>query len=280
MRLPNLDQIGYFCFIGPDKTGSSWLYELLRSQEGVVLPRSKELFYFDRFFSRGRRWYDANYTVMNGDHARCYGEICHDYILSREALERLYAYRPDARIIIGIRDPVERALSHYKFLARSGIAIGPIDKALEKAPEIVDNSRYSLLLPRVESLFKNASIIFLSHENLHRHPDDTATYICDSLGIERSFSFDPATRVLEASSARNRLLSYAVKKGAWGARRLRMQSAVGTIKRSAVVNRLLYRPFDSKRDASLGDMRHMLKPILAPEQEYLRARGLMGSENR
>lgn len=77
----------------------------------------KELHFFDDNWGRGLDWYQSHFAV--GAHHQVRGEASPSYMYERDAAARIAATLPDARIIAIVRNPVDRAWSHY-WLNRSG----------------------------------------------------------------------------------------------------------------------------------------------------------------
>ena len=98
-----------FICIGAQKAGTSWLYEQLRVHSGVFMPM-RELNFFYRRLEVG--WYTAQYADSNGGSVS--GDISPNYSAFIGLASRISAICPLARIILIIRDPVERAFSQYK----------------------------------------------------------------------------------------------------------------------------------------------------------------------
>ena len=46
-----------FLFIGPDKTGSSWMFHILSRHPDCFVPVAKDIYFFDRYYSKGMGWY-------------------------------------------------------------------------------------------------------------------------------------------------------------------------------------------------------------------------------
>jgi sulfotransferase family protein len=104
-----------FFILGPPRTGTSWLHEILRGR--AILPSSaKETRFFDSHFHRGTDWYRAHYPkTIDG---RCIGEVAPTYFASAEARERIAKLFPQARVVCIFRNPVERVLSLYRVKRR------------------------------------------------------------------------------------------------------------------------------------------------------------------
>lgn len=139
----NLALFPDFMFVGPQRTGSFWLYENLRWHPQIFVER-KEIYYFNvldqpahrKFRSAELNWYLAHFRQQPLDwlkktlhaalkHRERYapirrGEGTASYAaMRREYIAEILALRPDIRIIIMVRDPVARAWSHaYKDLVQ------------------------------------------------------------------------------------------------------------------------------------------------------------------
>lgn len=101
-----------FFIIGAQKSGTTSLYEyLVQSSTDIVPARTKELYFFSESFDRGQRFYESNFPVFKKN--KLTGEATPDYLFYHNCPARVYEYNPKAKIIIILRDPVERAFSQY-----------------------------------------------------------------------------------------------------------------------------------------------------------------------
>lgn len=145
-------------FVGPIRTGTTWIYEFLRNHPGVCLPGgAKEIFFFDRNYDKGRRWYDAHFRRCSREF-RCI-EMAPTLFSRSEAPERVRAVLGDPLIVVGLRHPVERAISHYAHYLRYGIVQAVPAAAMRNRPEIVEASRYSQYLPLWQQRFSAVHLI-------------------------------------------------------------------------------------------------------------------------
>jgi hypothetical protein len=97
--------------IGPPKSGTTWVYRCLKEHPEIAAPPTDSIHYFDMFFGKGREWYAAFFSEAR-EGQRLF-DPTPSYIRSPWAPRRIARENPDARIIICLRDPVERAFSHY-----------------------------------------------------------------------------------------------------------------------------------------------------------------------
>lgn len=110
-RLPD------FLIIGAQRSGTTSLYEALAGHPGVTPATRKEIHYFDFSWERGQRWYRSHFPRRRGGIT---GEATPFYLFHREAAARAARVVPDARIVAVLRDPVARAISHYRHAVRRG----------------------------------------------------------------------------------------------------------------------------------------------------------------
>lgn len=234
-----------FLFIGPDKTGSTWLYEILRKHPFCHVPELKDIYFFDRYYDRGLDWY---YSLFDGgpSEARAVGELSHDYLFSQAAAERIAADLPDVRLLTCLRDPVDRTFSHYLYMIRSGRTRVPFETALARFAELVDNSLYAKHLRRYLELFPREQVKVMFFEQLKADPRSFAAEVFEFLEVPFVDELPYEERVLAASRPRSMILARLAKLGAEGARRVGLTSLVGRIKSNPLVVKALYRPYDRR----------------------------------
>ncbi len=107
-----------FLIAGAQKCGTTSLAGAVRQHPEVHLSRRKEIHFFDRHFERGLDWYGSQFTPK--PHHTQVGEATPAYMYDAAARERLSETLPDARIVIILRNPVDRAYSHYWHKRRLG----------------------------------------------------------------------------------------------------------------------------------------------------------------
>lgn len=101
-----------FLVIGAQKAGTTALYAYLRWHPAITGPSWKEVSFFDRHWWRGEAWYRGQFPLRPG--GRLVGEASPSYLFHPLAPERARAVVPDAKLIVLLRDPVDRAYSQYQ----------------------------------------------------------------------------------------------------------------------------------------------------------------------
>lgn len=132
-----------FLILGAQKAGTTALYAYLRWHPTITGPSWKEVSYFDRHFARGEAWYRGQFpnrlrlalTERRAGSRPLVGEASPSYLFHPLAPERVAALLPSVRLIALLRDPVDRALSHYNHEVSLGREPLPFEEALAQEDE-------------------------------------------------------------------------------------------------------------------------------------------------
>jgi hypothetical protein len=257
-RLPN------FCFIGPDKAGSTWLHEVLIVQPDVYLSPAKDLYFFDRYYDRGPDWYRRQFAAAGPEH-RVVGEVCQDYLFHPEAARRIRdTLGPDVRLMVTAREPAARAFSSYLYMLKQGQQPGSFRAALDGRPELLDHGRYGTGLRRFLEVFDRPALHVAVFDDLVDDPQAFVDAVADWLGIGR-FTLDPSQLAarLPASRARSTTVARAARGMADWAREHDRAGLVGAVKRSPLTQRVLYKQLEQRPTLSEEDaayVRERLEP--------------------
>lgn len=144
-----------FVIVGAMKCGTSTLAAQLGAQPGLFMTTPKEPNFFsdDAVFARGLSWYQSLFAEAAAGDLK--GEASTHYTKRPtypQALPRLASVLPDVRLIYLIRDPLERAVSHYIHEWTQGVMDGDLESAFDEHPELVEYGRYAAqIAPWVEA---------------------------------------------------------------------------------------------------------------------------------
>ena len=242
------DLLPNFLHVGPSKSGSTWLHEVLIGHPQVYLSQAKDLYFFNRYYDRGPGWYRAQFRDAVPAH-KVIGEVCPDYLSCPQAPERIHAcLGPDIKLMVTLREPISRAFSGYLYLRKHGLAAPTFRETTKTAPELVDEGRYATHLRNYLQYFKQERLHVAFFDDLQADAQAFLDATTDWLGVARQgLSSGQLRAQLPASKARWLPLAVLAKRGANWVRRHDGADLVGTLKRSAVVQRLLYRPLGNDR---------------------------------
>lgn len=170
--------------IGPMRTATTWIYQYLSLRDDVCLPGGvKETFFFDRRYERGMSWYAAHFRHCSRQAKRRVVEVAPSYFHSDVAPKRVRSCLGVVRLIVVVRDPVERAISHYHYLRSRGLVGTSLTDAIRQFPEIIDASHYYRHLRRWEAIFGEANVSLLWYEDLKMDHMKFVKDLCNSLEI-------------------------------------------------------------------------------------------------
>lgn len=261
-RLPN------FLYIGPDKAGSTWLHEVLVNHPEIYLTPAKDLYYFDRYYSRGVEWYQRHFAEVTDQHV--VGEICQDYLSCAEAPARIAETLGSPKMMVTLRDPVERAHSSYLYMRKHGEGPGTFSEALRTKPSLLEHGRYGTQLKRYADMFGQDGLHVAVFDDLREDPQSFVDSVLGWLGVSpRVLREEDLERRLPASKARLVPAAWVVRQGANVVRALDGAKLVGHIKRSPRVHRLLYKPVPAAARQISDEDASFIRQRLRPEVDLV-----------
>lgn len=188
-----------FIVAGAQKAGTTALDYYLRQHPDLSLPKVKEVHYFDdeREFSNKPDY--SNYHAFFSDWGtiKLHGEVTPIYMYWNESMRRICDYNSKIKIIILLRNPVDRAYSHWNMESKKNKDPLPFQEALcaEKARckevfplqhrvfSYVSRGYYSTQLENIWRYFDKKNVLIIKHEELKRTPSFALNKISHFLGI-------------------------------------------------------------------------------------------------
>jgi hypothetical protein len=131
-----------FLVIGTQRGGTSSLYRYLGAHPDVVPPLRKEIGYFTRSFAQDEGWYRAHFPLAAARRPRAVlgratetFEATPDYLMHPLAAARAAGVVPDAKLVVLLREPAARAVSHWRHMCALGFESLGFDEALAREEE-------------------------------------------------------------------------------------------------------------------------------------------------
>jgi hypothetical protein len=137
--------------IGVQKGGTTTLHHLLQGHPEVFLPASKEVHFFSKHFAEGQQWYTEHFG--DAGEQRCRAEITPYYVFHPEVPARVQALLPEVRLILLLRDPVERTLSQLFHSRRLGFE--PLEPQQALAAELERLAGAEAVLARADGVHRS-----------------------------------------------------------------------------------------------------------------------------
>ncbi len=194
-RLPNLI-IG-----GAQKSGTTSLHRLLASHADVYFPPApaapQEIHFFDieANFRKGLGWYAELFSSQRGE--AFVAQTSPLYLYLPQVPGRIQAALPEVRLIFILRNPVDRAYSHYWHEVRYGWEWLPFEAALDGEAEriaqsfdarrhysYVDRGRYDAQLRHFEEHFSRSQVLLLRHDDLKADQASVHRQLAEFLSID------------------------------------------------------------------------------------------------
>lgn len=210
-------QLPTFLIIGAQKAGTTSLHEYLAEHPLVSPPTTKEVHYFDHSYHRGNAWYRAHFRVPSRPD-EISGESTPYYLFHPRVPELVARDLPGRKLIVILRDPIDRAFSHHNHERALGYEDLPFEEAIAREPSRLDgeeerilaNPRYlsfshqhhsylarSRYAEQLERWFRQADrdqFLILSAEDLFRDPRSVLAETQRFLGLEPDMPADVTAR--------------------------------------------------------------------------------------
>ena len=122
-----------FIIPGFMKCGTTSLYDYIAQHPNVLPASQKEIMFFnnEKSYKLGLDWYRANFPPISKDANYITGEASTLYALDFTIPEKLYQAFPNIKLIFILRNPVDRAISHYYFNVNTRGLSKSLDEAIE-----------------------------------------------------------------------------------------------------------------------------------------------------
>ncbi len=170
-----------FLIIGAAKAATTWLQRCLQAQPSVFMP-DPELHYFSREYHRGAGWFNSFFA--KAPKGAMIGEKSNSYFDQPEAMRRIKEHVPDAKLILQLRNPIERAYSDYCMLYRRGEVDAKIEHHFKPGERFLEGGRYGHHLAHIDDLFPAEQLLLLVYDDVLKQPTEHLARVRDFLALE------------------------------------------------------------------------------------------------
>ena len=125
----------HFIIIGVQKGGTNSLYHYLCKHPQIVAATQKEIHFFTLNYEQGLNWYQSQFPPDADGKQILTGEGSPYYLFHPLVPQRLYESFPNTRLIVLLRNPVDRAISHYYWEVKLGYEPLSLEEAIAQEPE-------------------------------------------------------------------------------------------------------------------------------------------------
>lgn len=197
--------------VGAQKAGTTALFDYLSEERGIAVSDVKETHFFD---DESQNWAAPDYGLYHQRFPPADGRVRLEatpiYIYWPNCLERIRAYNPDVRLILVLRDPVERAWSHWRMEYARGAETNPFawciregrQRLFESQPwghhrefSYVERGFYGEQVEHLLSLFPREQLLVLKAADLQAAPGPVLAEVRAFLGLRPVAASAEARRV-------------------------------------------------------------------------------------
>lgn len=217
--------------IGPGKSGSTWLFTFLRSSKKIRTSTIKETGYFlTSEQPEIEQYLHRFYERQAGD--SIFAEVSNTYIYYPLIITRLGLLDAEIDLVAILRDPIERAISHVRHLARNGEKFNSFEDAIYQRPDILSRGLYGQYLSQFESAPQNIRLHIFDFQELKNNEETFKENFAERLGLNPAdFSVFEARR-FKGARARSKTIARLVKRLATLARHLGFTNLIQRVKES------------------------------------------------
>jgi hypothetical protein len=176
-----------FILIGAMKCGTTSLYHYLGAHPQICVSDPKEPDFFLRRNEKGLAWYKQCFQGS----AQAYGEASTNYTkypAFQGVPERMHRALPDLKLLYLVRDPIERAVSHYAHNRVDGRESQSIDEAFRPVEDshYLQTSRYHFQLSQYLEHYSEEDVLVIESEQLRADRMQVLREIFAFLGVAQT----------------------------------------------------------------------------------------------
>ncbi|MBD3311256.1 MAG: hypothetical protein GF349_02010 [Candidatus Magasanikbacteria bacterium] len=212
-----------FIGVGTPRSGTTWISKCLSEHSQICFSKEKETHFFDKDynFDKGLEYYRSFFENKEKQEGVILGEFTPSYYRDEKCAKRIKTFFPDVKIILCLRNPVDRALSDYRYNKKRGAKLG---QNLLEEPElnlderVVSDGFFYNHLEKFLIPFNFNNIHIILHKDIKKHPDKVLRKLYDFLGVNNDFipsSLHQRVNTTEGTNYRypaiNRIINYRKK---------------------------------------------------------------------
>jgi len=198
-----------FIIIGAQRCGTTSLYNYLIAHPNISSALNKEIHFFDINYNKGIDWYWKQFPLVsekvNPDEKSVTGESTPYYLFHPLVAKRIFKHLPKIKLIVLLRNPVDRAYSHYNHAVRRGNESLSFEKAIKIEPErlreqeqkvlegknsltyrrlsYLGRGAYAEQLEKYLELFQKKQFLILKSEDFFASPQQYLNKVFSFLGL-------------------------------------------------------------------------------------------------
>ena len=182
-----MNSLPHFICLGAHKSGTSWLYNCLYEHPEIEIKEKIDFFYVDKKYDKGLAWYADRFRSTSSE--KKVGDLSTVYFFSEKSAERIKAFNPNLKLVVVLRNPIDRAYSHYL----QDVKVGHISRktdfetALSTMATIKEWGTYKTHLTAYLELFPKEQLKVILFDDIQLRPADVLEDLFSFLDINPQF---------------------------------------------------------------------------------------------
>jgi hypothetical protein len=184
--MKRLDFIG----IGVQKAATTWVFRCLLEHpniRGARVENDKELNFFNHNYDKGSSWYHSKFEFGPWKT----GEFSVLYFNDKNVPKRIYQYNPKIKLLLCLRNPIDRAFSHHLHEIKEGHIpqhLYKFSEAVKYNPTYLEMGKYATHLERYLEFFEPKQIHIILFDDIQSKPDEVLKNLFNFLEIDDQFT--------------------------------------------------------------------------------------------
>lgn len=216
-----------FFIVGAPKAGTTSLYHYLNEHSEIEMSSQKEPdFFSDQSLQKQKLYYDKNRidtiekynSLFEREDVILRGDSSVSYLFYEDVPHKIFTYNPDAKIIIMLRNPIDRAFSHYLMDYSLGLISESFETIIQKQSkhknanlfyqQYIQVSEYSKQIKRYLEVFFKDNIHFIDYEDFKNDTSDVVSSVFLFLGVNDDFQPYLKKKYNTYTAPKNSLIRY------------------------------------------------------------------------
>ena len=216
-----------FFIVGAPKAGTTSLYHYLNEHSEIEMSSQKEPdFFSDQSLQKKKLYYDKNRidtlekynSLFEREDVILRGDSSVSYLFYEDVPHKIITYNPDAKIIIMLRNPIDRAFSHYLMDYSLGLISESFETIIQKQSkhknanlfyqQYIQVSEYSKQIKRYLEVFSKDNIHFIDYEDFKNDTSDVVNSVFLFLGVNDDFQPYLKKKYNTYTAPKNSLIRY------------------------------------------------------------------------
>jgi hypothetical protein len=259
-----------FFLAGCQKSATTWLHVCFHEHPQIYVPQKHMVHFFDIHYVKGLDWYQQFYADWAGE--RAIGDTTVSYIRDLLVPRRIAEYNSEVKFIFSLRNPIERAFSHYwheKKKRKIAFEFEEVFANYDLYQSWIVPGFYYQHLQRFYEYFSEEQVLVILVDDVKKDPEGTIRKIFTFLGVEPSFVPSILSRQVNKAWYRPNMLQKMKQRLTNPIRKLMPERVKHILKRD-ILSSENFGQIQSEYDRGMDpEVRAQLRRIFQPENEKL-----------